>query len=49
MQMKYHSNFQNASTQRSEMEVLQKKAAEENKQLEKRKAVIDKELAEVNK
>ena len=40
-------SHQNASEQKIEMEELKKKAAEENKFLEKRKAAIDLELAEV--
>lgn len=39
--------LQNASEQKSEMEVLKKQAAEENRKLEKRKVEIDAELAEI--
>lgn len=39
--------FQNAGTQKGEMEELKKKADVENQKLAKRKAEIDKSLAEV--
>ena len=39
--------YQDATEQRSEMEVLKQQAAAENAKLEKRKRVIDVELAEI--